>query len=152
MGEENEGAPLFVVAVDGSDASGKALDEAMRQAAQLGAEFALVMVVVPTAFAQRGPGRAGMDQLSAELEVAAADTVHAAAKRVKEAGLKARTRVLAGERIEDVGPALAGYAADHGAAMIFVGSHGRKGAAREHMGSVAEGLQAVATCVVCVVR
>ncbi len=152
MGEESEGVPLFVVAVDGSEASEKALTEAMRQAGQLGAELALVMVVVPTAFARRGPRPMSMDQLSAELEVDAADTVHAAAKRVKEAGLKARTRVLAGEREEEVGPALAGYAEDHGAAMIFVGSRGRKGASREHLGSVAEGLQAVATCVVCVVR
>jgi len=152
MPPEREGGPLFVVAVDGSESGEKALKEAIRQGLQLGAELALVMVVVPAALAQRGPLRVEMDQLSAELEMAAADTVHAASLRVKEAGLRVRTRVLTGNRLEDVGPALAGFAANHGASMLFVGSRGRTGAAREHLGSVAEGLQAVATRPVCVVR
>jgi nucleotide-binding universal stress UspA family protein len=149
---DQEGPPLFVVAVDGTDTSEKALREALRQAKALGAELALVMVVVPAAFAQRGPRRGNDEEMRAELEIAAADTLHAAAQRVKAEGLKVRTRVLSAGRTEDVGPALAGYGANHGAAMIFVGSHGRTGAAREHLGSVAEGLKSVATCPVCVVR
>ncbi|MGH2687318.1 MAG: universal stress protein [Actinomycetota bacterium] len=152
MAEEGAGGPLFVVAVDGSDPGERALAEAIRQGRQLHAELALVNVVVPTVVAQRGPARINMEQLIAEMEMAAADTVHAAAQRVKQAGLRARTKVLSGNRLEDVGPAIAGYAANHEAAMIFVGTHGRTGAARGHLGSVAEGLKAVATVPVSIVR
>jgi nucleotide-binding universal stress UspA family protein len=144
--------PLFVVAVDGTEASRRALAEAVRQGKQLGAELALVMVVVPVSVAQPGPMRRNMDGMRAEMEMAAADTVHDAAQRVKALGLRARTRVLSGNRREDVGPALAGYAANHGATMIFVGTNDRNAAAREHLGSVAESLKRVATCPVCIVR
>ena len=132
--------------------SERALGEAIRQARQLRAELAVVNVVIPTVVAQRGPARINMEQLIAEMEMAAADTVHAASQRVKSAGLRVRTKVLSGNRTEDVGPAVAGYAANHNAAMIFVGTRGRTGAARHHLGSVAEGLQAVATVPVCIVR
>lgn len=152
MSPGDEGALLFVVAIDGTESGEKALAEAVRQGAQLGAEIALVMVVVPASMALRGPRRQNMDELRAELEIAAADTVHAAAVRAQQAGLKASTRVLTAENREDIGPAIAGYAANHGASIIFVGSHDRSLTARDHLGSVAEGLQAVATCPVSVVR
>lgn len=152
MVAEDNGPLRFVVAVDGTESGDKALSEALRQGAQLGAELAVVMVVVPASMALRGPRRQNMDELRADLEIAAADTLHAAAGRANEAGLKVQTRVLSAERREDIGPAIAGYASNHGASMIFVGSHERSSSARDHLGSVAEGLQAVATCPVSVVR
>lgn len=152
MSDGDGDATLFVVAVDGTEASERALGEAIRQGLQLGAKIALVQVVVPAAMAQPGPARMNIDHLRAELEIAAADTLHAASQRVKQAGLQVSTRVLSGDRREDVGPAVAGFAANHGAAMIFVGSRPKPRAARDHLGSVAEGLQSIATCPVCVVR
>jgi len=128
----------ILVPIDGSATSERALLEATRLARQCGARLRLIHVVDPT---RRISGferpevyvhdilpailKAGTALLTRASETAAAEGVP----------VDATLRESLGERIADV---IVEHAAGYGAALIVIGTHGRRGFNRALLGSEAE--------------
>jgi len=112
-----------LLATDGSEGSERAGDHAIAVAAATGAHLHALTV--------------GDDGGPAER----------AAARAREAGVDATAAVRSGRPHE----AIRGYAGDHGADLVVVGTHGRSGVERVLLGSVAERVLRTATRPVLVV-
>jgi len=142
----------ILVAVDGSGSSKRALDEALRLAKLAHAEVRVVHIVdksplfmyagyydpVALMEALRANGGAVLD--------AARDAM--AAQRVAGDVEAVETESLA----DDVAQCLLRYTENHGADLVAMGTHGRRGVQRLVLGSVAERFLRVSHCPVLLTR
>lgn len=137
----------ILIAVDGSETSRFALDEALKLAHEQGAKVVLLHVYEPIVTASTY-GVVDLTQaMRNEGEKIAADALAEARK----AGVEARTRVLdaAGRRVAGV---IAEEASAAGVDLLVVGTHGRRGLEHLVLGSVAEGVARRATVPVLLIR
>jgi nucleotide-binding universal stress UspA family protein len=138
----------ILLAVDDSKFSEAAVRDVAEQTRREGSEVLVVHALPPvtvTAPPQMAPGYAP------ELEAAGKEgraLVERVAQTLRSAGFKAETAVLFG----DVREAIVDRAAAWGADLIVLGSHGRRGASRFLLGSVAESVARHAPCSVKIVR
>jgi len=147
----------FVVAVDGSDASDRALDHAVAMAAAAGGELTVVHAVDPDVYDTGGPDPEG-DRSEAERRLIVEDVEDAenrgeeiledAAERAGDAGLAVETELLYGNPVETVPSFATGEEYDG----IFVGHRGLSEREERVLGSVAKGLVERAGVPVTVVR
>ncbi|SEK26349.1 universal stress protein [Haloferax larsenii] len=147
----------FIVAVDGSESSERALDHALTIVEPLGAHVTVVHSVEPHVLVEggeepvSGAAEAG-DRIFAEsledAEVRAEEVLEAAAERARDAGVEATTELLYGDPVESIPEYAKGAAADG----IFVGHRGLDERYEGLVGSVAKELVERATCPVTVVR
>jgi nucleotide-binding universal stress UspA family protein len=127
----------ILVPIDGSEASQRGLQEAIKLAKSTGAKLQLVHVVDELLFEPGIISREPYDQLIESLRVSGARILEQAQSVTREAGVEFGT-----ELIETVGgrvPALIIEAVRRvNADVIVMGTHGRRGVKRLLMGSDAE--------------
>ncbi len=135
-------------AVDFSDPSRLALDEAVEQARRTGAELVLVHVHVPP------PAN------PADVIVSPAEIARMSADEMERtlAGWRADAEKLLGRAVSaaalvgDPAGEVVRWAREHGPDLLVLGTHGRTGIRRFILGSVAERVLREAPCPVLVVR
>jgi len=142
----------ILVAVDGSDTSNRAVEEAVRLAAEMQAELRIVHVVDDTAL-YWDAGYADLGEIRESYRKSGEAILDRAAAAAREAGLKADMKLLeingAGRRVSEM---IAQEATAWPADLIVVGTHGRRGFSHLLLGSVAEGVVRIATKPVLLVR
>jgi nucleotide-binding universal stress UspA family protein len=130
------------VALDDSDTSHKALEEAIALARIHGASLEIGHAVdehLVRVFDSRGITTTSTRQLTHALESSGEEILARAVERASAAGVTAQARLLKGdgEHADDI---IANAVAACGADLLVVGSHGRRGVRRLLLGSVAESL------------
>lgn len=140
----------ILLAVDGSSHSQDAVDEVAKRPWPSNTTIRVLSVIQPytppvTEFALAG---ATMEDMRQQQMEQAERLASRAAVRLKEAGLSPETVVREG----DPRSAIVDDAAEWGADLIVVGSHGRTGVTRWLLGSVASAIVSHAPCSVEVVR
>jgi len=143
----------ILVATDFSTFSLAAAEAAVDLAVRYRARLTLVHVVPLSTYVEYTSGHEGLRMTSAELEAA----VQASARKLIAAEVERLQKVAAVEISSEPlrGPPaveICRFAAENQFDLIVVGSHGRSGAARFLMGSVAEGVVRHATSSVLVIR
>ena len=143
----------ILVAVDGSETSIAALDEAIRLARVMGSTLLLLHVCeeAPVMWEPEGMGVIPMQDINQAFAEAGRALLKKGQERVAAQGLEAETKLVEvyggpiGEAISE--------AAQQGLAdLIVVGTHGHRGFAHLLMGSVAEGVCRTASMPVLLVR
>lgn len=142
----------ILVATDGSKFSEAAIQEVASRFNAKGAEVLILQAVEPLVFSappQMAPGYAPelAGQREERLKEAKA-SVAAASKVLQAGGFAVTTRVVEA----DPRTAILDIAAESGANLIVVGSHGRKGLKKFLLGSVAESVARHSSCSVLIVR
>lgn len=142
----------ILVATDGSKFSEAAIQRVASQVNSKGAEVLVLQAVEPLVFStppQMAPGYAPeMAEIREERLREAKASVADAAKVLQAGGFAVRTRVVEA----DPRTAILDIAAELGADLIVVGSHGRRGLMKFLLGSVAESVAHHAHCSVLIVR
>jgi nucleotide-binding universal stress UspA family protein len=141
-----EGFRRILVAVDGSDVSMRAVENAVRIAKEEGAELYAVHVVPSPPFEYPGEIADYFDQARHSSSRWMRDAENEAAKR----GLNIRTETIVGAA--SVVDTLVGYADSILCELIVTGTRGRTPSTRLLVGSVASGLVETAKCPVLVIR
>ncbi len=121
----------ILVATDGSDVASAAVDAAIALATRFDAELHAVHV--------REVGELPQDvadEAASDLERTGREAAQRAADRAADAGLEATTAVVEGGQTPH--DAILAHAAEAGADLLVLGTHGRTGIGRWVMGSVAE--------------
>ncbi|MFY9718145.1 MAG: universal stress protein [Candidatus Cybelea sp.] len=126
----------FVVALDGSAGSGRALDVALRLARIEGSKLAVCSVAAPLPIYPASAPDVIAEAALAELRDQAQRIVDDAQSKVRAAGVTADGSVLIGDPIYEI----VTFAAKRAADAIVMGTHGRSGIKRLFLGSVAEGV------------
>ncbi|MDE1932918.1 universal stress protein [Bradyrhizobium sp.] len=143
----------ILVAVDGSDTSNMALNEAIKLAKDQQAAIRIVHVadLIPTFTDLETPGQFAQYQEALRQigEKTLSDAKAVAAKSALQAETVMHVIEAPGEHVYD---AIAEEAVSWPADLIVIGTHGRRGIRRFLLGSVAEGLVRVATKPVLLVR
>jgi nucleotide-binding universal stress UspA family protein len=147
----------ILVAVDGSDTSNRALEEAINLAKNQQAVLRLVHVVDDAAVSLMMETPDQVPYLIADYQKALREggqqLLSTCAARVREAGLEPETKIRTIETLDThIYDAVAEEAKQWPADLIVIGTHGRRGVRRLMLGSVAEGLARVATLPVLLVR
>lgn len=143
----------IAVAVDGSEVSAQALDEAIKLASVTHATLLLLHVCeeIPLTWNVEEPAMAPMVDISRALREAGGRLLDKAKAHAEASGLRAETRL-----VEDysgrIGAVISAEAKDWSAELLVVGAHGRKGLDHWLMGSVAEGVMRTASMPVLLVR
>jgi nucleotide-binding universal stress UspA family protein len=119
----------FLVAIDGSEGSRAAIDEALELAGQVGAEVTFAFVRRPPSSLLGYPYYERL--LSTELATART-TLAAAERRAGEAGIDSVSTVLEGDPVDEILSAADNRSVD----MIVMGSRGRGAFAGALLGSV----------------
>ncbi|CAM2195113.1 universal stress protein [Paraburkholderia sp. A1RI_3L] len=142
----------ILVAVDGSESSKRALNEAVRMASLGKGSVHCVYVVDKSALFTY----AGYYDPVALLDAFRRDgteALEAAGKAVAAAGLAGDTELVETESAgDDVAACLQRCAQRYGAELVVMGTHGRRGVRRVVLGSVAERFLRFSTCPVLLVR
>lgn len=142
----------ILVAIDGSQTSNIALDEAIRIARESQGVLHLVHVFNPVVFSTDGEFYAYPDLLEA-LRHGAEAVLNDAVARAKLAGIVCDEKLLdtgvGGYRIPEM---ISDEAKNWLADVIVIGTHGRQGVHRLLIGSVAEGVVRTATVPVLLLR
>jgi nucleotide-binding universal stress UspA family protein len=128
----------ILVAVDGSTASQRALEEAVRLARTVSARLRLVHVMDELAWVNGfEPARAYFDDVLPRMRRSGEELLARGMKQALEAGVAAESELVigSGERICDQ---IAGEARRWPADLIVAGTHGRRGTDRFLLGSDAE--------------
>ena len=143
----------IAVAVDGSETSGRALQEALNLAGEMGATILLIHVCeeIPAIWE---PG--GINMIPTEdIMSAIADAGEALLKKHREQvaghGVAVETKLVEAGNGR-VGSIISAEAGEWNAGLLVVGTHGRKGMEHLLMGSVAEGVSRTASMPVLLVR
>jgi nucleotide-binding universal stress UspA family protein len=133
----------ILLATDGSAHSEAALERALHYASFCGGRLTAVSVVdVYPEFYAEAP------EIVENLEKKSVQIMDGVAKRAREAGVKAETRVVRGNSAEEI----VDLAQEKRAGTIFMGSRGRSGLKKLVMGSVAEKVVGLASCPVLVAK
>lgn len=123
----------ILLPTDGSDASERAVEEAIGLAVRFDAGLTALSVADTSGFQSPGPTASAVDDLEAD----AADAVDIAADRARDAGVdpdRVETAVEHGDPADEIRDRVAADDAD----LIVMGTHGRDGIERRLLGSVAE--------------
>lgn len=142
----------YLVPVDGSDTSNKALVAALQMARDSGGALHLVHLENELATLGMGEIDPGVVEDLLEIGHSAAQQVITNARAIcASAGVTADSRIVnsMGQRLGDV---IASEATDWKADLIVVGSHGRRGIGRVLLGSGAEQIVRAAPVPVLVIR
>jgi len=141
----------ILVAIDGSQTSELALNEAIQLARATGARLRIVHAVDEVNF--NWAEYPNLTEIWDALVAGGRTLLGKAAATAAEAGIEADTRLIEMNRLGDRIPeALAREADDWPADLIVVGTHGRRGLSHLFLGSVAEGIVRVASQPVLLVR
>jgi nucleotide-binding universal stress UspA family protein len=124
----------IVVALDGSECSGQALDVALKLAKSEGAQLSVCSVVDPVMVAGTAPAAPSMDIVYRDMEADAQLLVSDAVTKAQQSGLTASGQCRSGVPAFQI----LSFAKEAGADAIVMGTHGRGGLKRLMMGSVAE--------------
>jgi nucleotide-binding universal stress UspA family protein len=142
----------IMVAVDGSDTSDLALQEAIKLARSGGAQLHLVHAVDEVTLNWEGE-YANPAEIWDAMAKSGRAILDKALARVADAGLQADAKLIEitalGQRIPQ---AIADEAESWRADLIVIGTHGRRGLSHLFLGSVAEGVVRVATKPVLLIR
>jgi nucleotide-binding universal stress UspA family protein len=138
--------PRILVAVDGSPAAARAVERAAELARALSAELRLLHVV-DLGWLTVGPELALDVEAKITAHEQAGDALLAAARdRAQAAGVAAATkREDTGSPAQSVADVIGAEAAEWGAGLVVVGTHGRRGLERLVLGSVAEAVARAST-------
>jgi len=142
----------ILVPVDGSAASSRGLDEAIRLARNQGATIYLLHVVEEYVITQSfDASRVTLERLLEELREAARKVLAEAERKVVAAGVACRTVLeeSAAQRVADI---VVAQAAALQVDLIVLGTHGRRGLRRVVLGSDAEIVLRYATVPILMVR
>ncbi|RDI71052.1 universal stress protein [Halopelagius longus] len=124
----------ILVPTDGSDPADAALDRAIDLARTYDATLRILSVVDVGDVGMLSPESVPLDGVRSSLRARAERVVGDAAERAEEAGVRAETEVLIGIPHVEILDA----AADAGADLVVMGTHGRTGLRRALIGSVTE--------------
>jgi len=138
----------ILLAVDDSQFSEAAVRDVAAQAGRNGTEVLVLHVVQPIAATAPPQMAAGYAPEMEEAGKQGRALVERVAQTLRGAGVNAQTAVASGEVRERI----IDYAVESGADLIVLGSHGRRGASRFLLGSVAESVARYAPCSVKIVR
>lgn len=142
----------ILVAVDGSETSERALNEALRLAKQWKSKLRIVHVVDEVSLNQ-DTDLAAIGTIQQEQRDAARKILARARERAEQAGVAVEAKLLELDRLVlHVADIIAADAESWPADLVVVGSHGRRGVRRLFLGSVAEDVSRVATTPVLLVR
>jgi nucleotide-binding universal stress UspA family protein len=141
--------PLYVVAIDGSAGSRRALDVAIGLAKSASAMLEVVTVEDYRAVARELKNPREVVRVMRQVHESCDTLVERARQRAQRAGVEGRSRVLDSD---EPSAAIAGYAEGRRASLVVVGSRGRSAARKLVLGSVAERVVRMAPCSVVVVR
>lgn len=140
----------IVIPLDGSDLAEQALPEAEELARLSGAPLQLIQVIDPHRLDHFGldefGGLAKLDVRIAEANQTAKEYLRQAARDIEEKGLAVETEVLRGDSARAI------VAATEPGDLLVISTHGRDGARRWFLGSVAESVARHATVPVLLVR
>jgi nucleotide-binding universal stress UspA family protein len=143
----------IAVAVDGSDTSTAALNEAVKLAKVMDSTLLLLYVCeeIPVVWNMEGMTAFPLEDVTQALIESGKQLLQRDKARVAESGIDAETRL-----VEDyngrVGSAISHEAGQWLADLLVVGTHGRKGLGHLLLGSVAEGVMRTASMPVLLVR
>ena len=124
----------ILVATDGSDASGAAVDQAVAVADNFGATVHLLHVVDIGMEMSGSAEGAIANQLTDTLDELATEALDGAESRAAEVGVPTERVALEGVPHE----AIVDYCADHGVDLVVLGSTGRSGITEHLMGSTTD--------------
>ena len=143
----------IVVAVDGSETSGKALDEASKLAREMSAIILLLHVCeeMPIMWEPDGMNMILMQNSLKAVSDAGKALLEKHRRQLAEQGITVETKLV--ETYDGrIGSVISEEAQKWNADLLVVGTHGRKGIAHLLMGSVAEGVARAASIPVLLVR
>jgi len=123
----------FLVAIDGSEGSDAAIDEALELAREVGAHVTFAFVRKPPSSLLGHPYYERL--LSNELATAR-ETLAAATEKARDAGIDSASEILEGDPVDEI----LSVADNHGADLIVMGSRGRGAFAGALLGSVSRGV------------
>ncbi|CAE6762162.1 hypothetical protein R69927_04963 [Paraburkholderia domus] len=142
----------IVLAVDGSDASKRALDEALYIAALANGWLHAVYIVNPWCVSPYA-GYYDPEALRKVLREDGRITLEAVRKAMAERGVAGDTEIDETlSSADDIPSCLHRFVQRRGAELVVMGTHGRHGIGRAVLGSVAEQFLRMATCPVILVR
>jgi nucleotide-binding universal stress UspA family protein len=142
----------ILLAIDGSDASLRALDQALGIATLAHASLHAAYVVHPWHVSQYARYYDPED-LRKVLREDAKVALEAARATMAKHGVKGTTEIVETESAaDDIASCLQRCAQRHDAALVAMGTHGRRGVSRAVLGSVAEQFVRMSTCPVLLVR
>jgi len=140
----------ILFATDFSQASQNALEAALDLAKTNGAELLVAHAYPPPALLPTDVALspAVYDELDASLREGVSQRLAAIVEQARDLGIAARGRILTGSPHEAISDA----ARDNKADLLILGTHGRTGAPRFFLGSVASRVISTAPCPVMTVR
>ncbi|MEO1766849.1 universal stress protein [Thiobacter aerophilum] len=142
----------ILVAIDGSDTSDRALEEAVRLAKETGAQLRIVHAV-DEVILNWDAEYANPAEIWEAMAKTGRDLLDKATARAAAAGVQADSKLIElttlGHRIPE---AIVEEAQAWPADLIVLGTHGRRGLSHVFLGSVAEGVVRVATKPVLLIR
>lgn len=144
----------ILVAIDDSPTGAKALDEAIRLAKVLGAALCVAHAADEGPIAQHGMGIGtyiDIEKVKAEMRDDSNKLLDQAVASAAAAGVQAE-RLLIESTQKRVAEMIVDAAAQWGADLVVVGTHGRRGFERLLVGSVAENLVRMANTSLVLVR
>jgi len=143
----------ILIAVDGSNTSDLALQEALRLAAEHQSQLRIVHVIDVLMFFAGESGFFYMGALKKAIMESGERLLQKAAATAGSAGIKAETKLLrienSSQRIADM---IVGEATAWPTELIVVGTHGRRGLSHLFLGSVAEGIVRISPVPVLLIR
>ena len=142
----------IVAAIDGSETSKRAFDEAIRLAKEVDAEIHVIYVVDSPAMLY-GVGFYDPSELKKAFVEEGSLLVREATETLAAAGVRGDTAIVDAQAANgDVVTAIAQEATRWGADLVVLGTHGRRGVQRALLGSVAEAFIRIAPTPVLLVR
>lgn len=141
----------ILVALDGSDPSTRAFDEALRLAGDQHAKLRIIHVIDVGGLYAAGMEGVDVTPVERAWVDAGKQVLEHSLEQARKAGVDGETSLLEtdGERISDV---IISAATSWGADLIVMGTHGRHGLGHLLLGSVAEGVVRAARTPVLLVR